>query len=310
MLTKNGQVYKITEEEAKALKQRFNRFPIILKYLPNQYKKTNRGMRPTLSITMPLVAQKMTSDGIETWRYFETVTHRSPIGEPDGFAPASLEIRKTHVVASDENRINIELLYFLAKCSPFIENSENKDSNIQPCLVIEEKQKEAAQTIIRKKEAAKISSYLYGGVLKAEGKAAIAKAMGIPIPSGDAEQIEDEVTLEIDKAINIGGTVRDDFFKLINDNYLVEIRGIVQDAVSEGKIRYEKPTNKWVYLNEKGDPSELICRVGFTETPLQSIADYLIGNQTALSELKYAIGKKKPTFVRAKKGNDNSESPD
>jgi len=297
MLTKNGEKYHITEEEKQLLAEKFDRFPIVIKYLPKHYRtmvKTNK-VKATTSISLPLVANKLTDKGIDQWRYYENVTQRDAMGKETGFSPSMFSINKTAVICADPNRMNIELLYFLAFCSPFVENSTNRDPNIEPSVVIEEKAKEAQVRVKAKQEALKIDKYIYGDILTKDMKRELCVALAIRVPEGMSEE---EMAIELDKAVSISSRVREDFLKLIEDNFLREVRYEISVKAEAGNIRFEKAEGRWYYVDPISKKKmDSICRVSSLSEPNIALAEYLLSNKQALADFK------QNTSVKEKKGN-------
>jgi hypothetical protein len=197
-------------------------------------------------------------------------------------------------------------LFFLYFCCPFVENSENKQTEIEPSVVIEEKDKEAEVIVKRKKESLKIDQYIYGDILTAEEKKDLCLALAIRFPEGVSE---DELAVELSKAVSISPRVREDFLKLIEDKYLRGVRADISKAAESGKIRFEQGAGRWYYVDPLTKKlMDSICRVTSLTEPNIALAEFLLANKEALADFRQSdttIKEKGGKFV-SKKAKDDS----
>jgi hypothetical protein len=134
MLFKNDEIYKMTAEDHREMKKRFPKYPIRLVYPESRVRPKQEqaqqatGTNPILfhSLFMPLLRPKRERRVGGMLRIRLRVQNGRTI-----FQPHNLILRGSMILQNTD----IELVYWLVKCCPFLEKGDNWNKKTPKCVI-------------------------------------------------------------------------------------------------------------------------------------------------------------------------------
>jgi hypothetical protein len=286
MLLKNGEPYKLTAQDHKEIKEKYKKFPLRLVY-PSSRVNKNRLQHNILpdkpnSITFPLMATLKTEKGTESWRYCE----RSIVA-PNGtirYSPPNLYFRgKMSLDITD-----IELIWWLVKICPHMENGENFNGKVPKCA-IEDLVGEAEVKADREERLATMKALIYSSQVGLGEKRLrqVAKAFFIP----DVDELSfAQVKLAVENYIQrdkLKGTKK--FLDLIDAKQVLEVRENIQKAIDQDLIKFMIQNKTWAWVTDQGRKNEPIVQVASNSEPHEALYDYYMGDRKFAEELISAL---------------------
>lgn len=286
MLYKNNELYRLTAAEIGELKRRYPKFPVRLTYPASRIKpsrsKHNKLPDKPNSISFPFSATVKTKSGGEVWRYAENRI----IGANNTiiWSPHNLILRGTRYIFAED----IELLYWLVKCCPFLEGGDNYNGKVPKCA-IEDLIGEAERKAQREEQLATVKALIYSSKvgLGEERLRKVAKAYFI---SGTDELTFAQVKLAVEATIAKNkrtGII--EFLELVEADQTLEVKGDLQRAIDDKLIKFIYPKKTWVWLTEEGQKNVPICQIGAVQDPNEALYDYYLGNPQFAKELEAAL---------------------
>jgi len=286
MLYKNDQPYTLTAQDHKEIKGRFKKFPLRLVYPAARVQK-NRLPHNVLpdkpnSITFPLVATRKTEKGTEHWRYCE---HR--IVAPNGtvrYTPANLYFKGS----TNLDKKDIELIWWLFKICPHLENGENFNNKVPKCA-IEDLVGQADIKAEREERIATVKALIYSKQVGLGEKRLRQVARAFFIPGVD-ELSFSQVKLAVENYISRdkkNGTQR--FLDLIDAKQVLEVRENIQKAIDQELITFMVRNKTWAWVTEQGLKNETIVQVAANSEPHEALYDYYMGDRRFAEELISAL---------------------
>lgn len=282
MLIKNGEIYKLTAQDHKDVKQRFRKFPVRLVY-PNRRVQPNRLAHNTLpdkpnSISFPLEATLKTETGTERWRYCENRIVQTNGAER--YMPPNLYFKGSMVLDAHD----IELLWWLWKVCPHLENGENYNGKVPKCA-IEDLVGEAEIKADREERMATVKALIYSTQVGLGEKRLrqVAKAYFIR----DVDELSyAQVKLAIESYINRdkhNGIQK--FLDIVDAPQALAVRENIQTAIDRDLITYMSRQKTWAWVTEKGLKNTPIVQVASNAEPHEALYDYYMGDRKFAEEL-------------------------
>ncbi|MBU1613608.1 hypothetical protein KKC87_04265 [Patescibacteria group bacterium] len=286
MLYKNDEVYRLTPADHKELKQKFPKFPIRLIYpesrvRPSKSKHNRLPDRPN-SISFPLVAVIKTKTGTETWRYAE-----NKIQGANGrtiWSPHNLVLRGSIVLKDTD----IELVYWLVNCCPFLEGGNNSNGKPPKCT-IEDLRGTAEKRAIKEEETATVKALIYSSQvgLPEEKLRQVAKAYFI----NDVEElsyaqvkIAVETSIHRDKRMGV-----QKFLEMVDAEQVLTVRANLQEAIDKKIITFMVQKKTWAWVTDQGKKNEPIVQIVTGKDQNEALYDYYLGNRGFAKELISAL---------------------
>jgi hypothetical protein len=286
MLYKNDELYKMTAADHKYVKQRFPVFPIKLTYPDSRIKpsksKHNRLPDKPNSISFPMSAPVKSKMGTESWRYAE-----NRIIGTNGrviWSPTNLVIRSMRLLQEED----IELIFWLIKCCPFLEEGDNFNGRVPKCA-IEDLVGKAEKKATKEADVAKMKALIYApdiGLSEKELRT-VAKAYFI---SGVDDLSHAQVKLAVETMVN-----RDkregikNFLNLVDADAALKVRSSIQRAIDKEVITYMVDKRTWAWVTPQGEKNEPICQITAGNEPHQALYDYFLGDKQFATELATAL---------------------
>lgn len=286
MLYKNDEIYKMSPRDHGDMKKLYPKYPIRLIY-PESRVKPSRSKHNVLpdkpnSISFPLVATVKTKTGTESWRYAE-----NKISGTDGrtiWTPHNLILRGTLVLKDTD----IELVYWLVKCCPFLEGGENWNTRTPKCI-IEDLVGSAEKKAMKEEEQANVKALIYSSRvgLGEEKLRQVAKAYFI---NGVEELSVAQVKLALEAEIHRDRrTGYQKFLDLVDAEQTLTVKASLQEAVDRGIITYMVPKKTWAWVTGQGKKNEPIASIGASANPQEALYDYYLGDRKFAQELTAAL---------------------
>ena len=286
MLYKNGELYKMTPKDHGEIKKRYPKFPIRLVYPENRVKKS-RSKHNTLpdkpnSISFPFNATVKTKTGTEVWRYAE-----NKIEGTNGrtiFTPPNLILRGVMVLQEED----IELVYWLVKCCPFLEGGDNWNKRTPKCS-IEDLVGAAEKKAMKEEQLANVKALIFSSRvgLGEEKLKLIAKAYFIK----DVDELTfAQVKLAVEHEINRDKrTGYKKFMDLVDAEQVLNVKASLQDAIDQDIITYMVAKKTWAWVTGQGKKNEPIVTIAAAANPHEALYDYFMGNRGFAQELVSAL---------------------
>jgi len=286
MLYKNDEVYKMTAADSNWVKKKYPKFPIRLIYPETRVRpsrsKHNRLPDKPNSISFPLVATVKTDSGTESWRYAENKiigTNGRVIWQPH-----NLILRGSMILEKSD----IELIYWLLKCCPFLEGGENWNKKVPKC-VIEDLRGTAEKKALKEEEMATVKALIYSSKMGLGEKKLrqVAKAYFI----NDVEELSfAQVKLAVENQVGRDRhTGVEKFLELVDAEQTLEVRANLQNAVDRKLITYMVAKKTWAWVTANGKKNEPICQIGPGADPSEALYDYYLGNRSFAQMLVTAL---------------------
>ncbi|RLA01753.1 MAG: hypothetical protein DRQ42_02410 [Gammaproteobacteria bacterium] len=276
------------------LKKKFRKFPIRLVYPQNRIKKSRskHNTRPDKpnSISFPMSATVKTKTGTESWRYAE-----NKITGTDGrtiWSPYNLILRGTRLLLDTD----IELVYWLQYCCPFLEGGDNFNGKVSKCI-FEDLVGDAFKKAKKEEALADVKALIYSTKLGLgeDRLRKIAKAYFIT----DVDELSlPQVKLAVESVINTDkreGISK--FLKLVDAKQALDVRASLQQAVDEKIIIYTVPKKTWAWVTEHGKKNLPFAEIGASKDPYEALYAYYLGNRKFAQEIAAAL--KGQSFVPA-----------
>ena len=307
MLYKNDEQYKMTPQEFKDLKKKFPKFPILLIYPAVRVKpsrsKHNRLPDKPNSISFPFTATVKTDTGADVWRYADNKiigTNGRTIWQPH-----NLILRGSMILQSTD----IEMIYWLVKCCPFLEGGENWNKKVPKC-VIEDLVGAAEKKAIKEEEMATVKAMIYSSKMGIGEKKLrlLAKAYFI----NDVEELSfAQVKLAVENTISRdknGGVSK--FLEMAEASQVMEVRSNLQSAIDTKVITYMVAKKTWAWVTGNGLKNQPICQIGAVADPAEALYDYYLGNRGFAQELVAALKGEKVLVTEGAGGIDDDVDPE
>jgi hypothetical protein len=286
MLYKNGEPYKLTAQDHKEIKQKFKKFPVRLVYPANRVKRNrlphNKKPDKPNSIAFPLVATRKTETGSESWRYCENriVASNGSIRH----VPPNMHFTGNTTLQSND----IELLWWLYKICPHLENGENFNNRVPKCA-IEDLLAEAEVKADREERIATVKALIYSAQVGLGENRLRQVAKAFFIPNVD-ELTYAQVKLSMENFIDQdkhNGIQR--FLDIIDAKQVLAIRENIQKAIDQDLIIFMFRTKTWAWVTEKGLKNEPIVQVSAKSEPHEALYDYYMGDRKFADEIVSAL---------------------
>lgn len=307
MLYKNDEPYKITPQEHKELKKKFPEYPIRLIYPESRVKKSrskhNRLPDKPNSISFPFSATVSTDTGANVWRFAKNKiigTNGQTI-----YQPHNLILRGSMNLVSTD----VELIYWLVKCCPFLQGGENWNGKVPKC-VIEDLVGAAEKKAIKEEEMANVKAMIYSSKMGMGEKKLrlLAKAYFI----NDVEELSlAQVKLAVENTIRrdkINGVTK--FLEMAEASQVMEVRANLQQAIDNKVITYMVAKKTWAWVTGNGLKNEPICQIGSVADPAEALYDYYLGNRGFAQELVAALKGEKVVMAAGADVIDNDLDPE
>ena len=307
MLYKNGEQYRLTPQETKAIEAYFhNKFPVKVVYpadrvMPSRLKHNKLPDKPQ-SISFDFRAIVRTTNGSEEWRYADNV-----ISDKNGnkrYFPKKFLFNGSRYL----DRADIEIIFFLLKKSthrliPVEELKENKELTQSKLakFMFEDLVSEAEKKAEKKKIEAKIVNLLYGDDfgLPEEKLRALAKAYQI---TGVDNYTLAQVKMLLDNKIHATNTSADDFFRMVDAEDEIKTRVSITRAMDLNLLKFNDKTRQWFWQAEGEKGTTNVCRVPPDKSPSQALYDYYQGNAEFRDDIQAVLLTKNPDAGKAVKG--------
>jgi hypothetical protein len=285
MLYKNGEVYTLTAQDHKDIKGRFKKFPLRLIYPLSRVNKNrlshNKLPDKPNSITFPLAATRKTDTGTENWRYCE---HR--IVASNGtirFTPANMYFRGNLTLTKKD----IELIWWLVKVCPHMENGENFNNKVPKCA-IEDKVGEADIRAEREERIATVKALIYSKQVGLGEKRLRQVARAFFIPNVDGLSFA-QVKLAVENYIQSNKNGVQKFLDLIDAKQVLEVRENIQKAIDQELIAFMLRNKSWAWVTEQGQKNIPIVEISANAEPHEALYDYYMGDRRFAEELISAL---------------------
>lgn len=294
MLYKNDELYRLTAQEHKEIRQLYPKFPIKLTYPASRVKPSrlahNKLPDKPNSISFPFVATVKTKEGSDVWRYAENKiigTNGKIVWSPHNFF-----LRGSRWLQAED----IELIYWLVRCCPFLEGGDNWNGKVPKCA-IEDLRGEAEKKAAREAEIATMKALIYSPDigLSEDKLRIIAKAYFIKDVddlSFPQVKLAVETMVQRDRANGI-----QNFIDLTKAEITLKIKSSIQQAVDRGIIDYMPNRKMWAWLTEKGLKNEPICQIGAGMNPQEALYEFYLGDKRFAEELESALAGKRVIAV-------------
>ena len=289
------------------MKKRFPKYPIRLIYPESRVRpsrsKHNRLPDKPNSISFPLHATVKTETGTQSWRYAE-----NKIEGTNGrtiYQPHNLILRGSMILQNTD----IELVYWLVKCCPFLEGGENWNKKTPKC-VIEDLVGAAEKKAIKEEEMATVKAMIYSSKMGLGEKKLrqIAKAYFIP----EVEELSfAQVKLAVENTVSrdkINGVRK--FLDMAEADQVLTVRAALQDAVDQKVITYMVPKKTWAWVSGPGKKNIPICQIGAAADPSEALYDFYLGNRGFAQELVAAIKGEKVVMAAGAGEPDDDMDPE
>lgn len=286
MLYLNDKQYKMSAEDHRVLKKKYPKFPIRLIYPESRVKpsrsKHNRLPDKPNSISFPLVATVRTDKGTENWRYAENKiigTNGQTIWQPHNL------ILRGAMLLQDTD---IELIFWLVKCCPFLEGGNNWNKKMPKC-VIEDLVGSAEKKAMKEEEMATVKAMIFSSKMGLGEKKLrlVAKAYFI---NGVDDLSLAQVKLAVENAISRNKTSGvQKFLDLVDAEQVLSVKANIQNAVDRDLITYMVQKKQWAWKTDQGRKNEPICQIGAGADPSEALYDYYLGNRRFAQEIVSAL---------------------
>lgn len=307
MLYKNDEIYKMTPADHKEIKKMYPKFPIRLIY-PESRVKTSKSKHNRLpdkpnSISFPYKATVKTDTGTESWRYAENKiigTNGRTIWQPH-----NLILRGSMILEKSD----IEMVFWLVKCCPFLEGGQNWNKKIPKC-VIEDLRGTAEKKALKEEEMATVKAMIYSSKMGLGEKKLrlIAKAYFVPDVEGlSYAQVKLAVENTIMRNKNTG---IQKFLDMCEADQVIAVRADLQSAVDRDLITYMVAKKSWAWVTGQGRKNEPICQIGAGADPSEALYDYYLGNRGFAQELVAALQGKKVVVAAGSGEPDDDQDPE
>lgn len=307
MLYKNDELYKMTPADHKEINKRYPKFPIRLIYPESRVRpsrsKHNRLPDKPNSISFPLVATVRTDTGTQSWRYAENKiigTNGRTIWQPH-----NLILRGSLILEKSD----IELVFWLVKCCPFLQDGENWNKKIPKC-VIEDLRGSAEIKAKREEEMATVKAMIYSSKMGLGEKKLrqVAKAYFVP----DVDELSfAQVKLAVENTIMRNkNTGIQKFLDMCEAEQVIAVRADLQNAVDRKVITYMVAKKQWAWVTGPGRKNESICQIGAGADPSEALYDYYLGNRGFAQELVSALQGKQVVVAAGAGEPDDDQIPE
>lgn len=308
MLYRNDEPYKMTAEDHREIKKKFPKFPIRLIYpearvRPSRSKHNTKPDQPN-SISFPYVATVKTDKGADVWRYAENRIYGT-----NGqvlYQPSNLILRGTRILQATD----IELVWWLVKCCPFLEGGENWNQKIPKCK-IEDLRGSAEIKAQREEQMATVKAMIYSSKMGLGEKKLRQLAKAYFIPEVDELSLA-QVKIAVENTISrdrVHGVQK--FLDMAEAGQVMEVRANLQSAIDRKIITYMVQKKTWAWVTGTGLKNEPICQIGAVADPSEALYDYYLGNRAFAQELIAALkGKKVVAVAEGAGGIDDEVDPE
>lgn len=306
MLYKNDEIYKMTNEDHREINKKYPKFPIRLIYPESRVKpsrsKHNRLPDKPNSISFPLKAAVKTERGVENWRYAENKiigTNGRTIWQPH-----NLILRGSMILESSD----IELVFWLVKCCPFLQSGENWNKKVPKC-VIEDLRGAAEIKAKKEEELADVKAMIYSPKMGMGEKKLrlVAKAYFIK-DVNDLSYAQVKLAVENTIMRNKNTGIKD-FLEMVEAEQVISVRSNLQSAIDRELITYMVSNKNWAWVTGQGRKNEPICQIGAGADPSEALYDYYLGNRGFAQELVAAL-KGKTVVMAAGAGGPDDVDPE
>lgn len=228
------------------------------------------------------MATVRSSTGTENWRYAE-----NKIQGTNGrtiWSPHNLVLRGSMVLQNTD----IELVYWLVNCCPFLEGGNNFNGKVAKCI-IEDLVGTAEKRAIKEEETATVKALIYSSkVGLGEAKLRqVAKAYFI----NDVEELSyAQVKLAVENSIDRDRrTGVQKFLELIDAEQVLTVRANLQEAIDRKIITFMPQKKTWAWVTIHGKKNEPIAQIVTGKDPYEALYDYYLGNRPFAQELVSAL---------------------
>lgn len=307
MLYKNDEIYKMTDKDHREINKKYPKFPIRLTYPESRVKpsksKHNRLPDQPNSISFPLLAGVKTDRGEENWRFAKNKiigTNGRTIWQPH-----NLILRGSMILEQSD----IELVFWLVKCCPFLQGGENWNEKVAKC-VIEDLRGAAEIKAKKEEEMATVKAMIYSPTMGMGEKKLrlVAKAYFIrDVNELSYAQVKlaVESTIMRDKRTGIKK-----FLDLVEAEQVISVRSNLQSAVDRELITYMVTDKRWAWVTGKGQKNEPICQISAGADPSEALYDYYLGNRGFAQELVASLKGKKVVMAAGAGDLDDDQDPE
>jgi hypothetical protein len=270
-LVRNGEPYKLTEEDKKRIRNLVgNKFPVKFKMVPELYKPDpiNKGRiirPPGVNITTKSVVSE---DGeYVTWMYGRTFKKdkNNKMTSSDGMISFETELS----VGANQ----MDWLYFLLFCCPILKGSKHATPNTRTMFMLEDIEKESMDIVNREKDQSAAIYFITGGEWSEVKIRKVAAAMNIPhaMDSGLIGISQLQATLvalvKKDKGLK-------EFMALTKSSEEIEIRAKIREFEDLNLIKFTDSSWYFLAMNTEKSQYEVaakICDIAAGKSALDSL---------------------------------------
>lgn len=307
MLYKNDEIYKMTDKDHRAINKKYPKFPIRLIYPESRVKpsrsKHNRLPDQPNSISFPLIASVKTDKGTENWRF----ANNKIIGTNGRtiWQPHNLILRGSMLLEQSD----IELVFWLVKCCPFLQEGENWNKKVPKCI-IEDLRGSAEKKAKKEEEMATVKAMIYSSAMGLGEKKLRLVAKAYFVSEVDELSFA-QVKLAVENTImrdKRTGIVK--FLEMVEAEQVISVRSSLQNAVDRKLITYMVQKKIWAWVTGDGRKNEPICQIGAGADPNEALYDYYLGNRGFAQELVSALKGEKVVMAAGAGGLDDELDPE
>lgn len=291
----NGRTFSYNKQERDEIKEKFG-IPIELVYASKHIKTNKKSGRLEMpeQLGLPCEATVVTEGkGADVITYYQREIP-GKYNEPPQYEPKTLEIKKSRTIGWED----LDLIYFLYFCSPYVENGKAYDKNKSVHFKIKDDYAEAVSVLERDEIIADVEYHIFNkksGLPELQIRE-IAKAYYVP--NVDDKKIE-QVRIELRNALKKLGFEKGykAFHKEIKVEDIIESKRVIQEAIDYNVLYFDnsKRPYKWVTItHEDGKKKEeKLVVVSGSRDSKQTLVDNLKANSTMLETLKELVADEK-----------------
>ena len=204
---------------------------------------------------------------------------------------------------------DIELVFWLHNCCPFLQGGLNWNKKTPKC-VIEDLVGAAERKAIKEAEMATFKAMIYSPDmgLKESKLRQLAKAYFI----SDVEELSfAQVKLAVENMVTRdrnNGIKK--FLDMAEAKQVMEVRANLQSAIDSKIITYMIAKKTWAWVTANGLKNEPICQIGAVADPTEALYDYYLGNRSFAQELVAALKGEKVVMAAGADEIDNELDPE
>jgi len=292
MLLKNNKEFEIPEEHKKELKEKFQKYPVVLKYHNSKivFDKENKVKRKPQTLAIQTTVSAKIGDQVDQYTY-ATNTRLNSKGHLV-VTPTAIEVNGSLAIKEG----NLDLLWFLYYCAPKIQNNKMKDRS--PYFVFENREEDARREEDKVKRNLKVQNLIYNDEigLKGDELKEIAKTFDIKV---DMLSLS-ETRIQLDKRVSANDIQYNTFIKRVaalKDSSSGELtENIVEQALKDGVIVYDHTKFTYHFTDPlTGEAGSVLTKMRSTkkEEAPKVLAEVLANKKDVLTVLKREMASRK-----------------